>query len=94
MCIRDRCFLAAALILSQPVDGEDDIHAKNRVWILVFFALQALGALYVSYRTYRSKVTIHDHLLVAMLGRITNAGRPWSRHFGSKCAAFFVLEIL
>ena len=63
------CFAVAVVILSQPNDKEDEIHAKNRVWCLVFFAVQASGALYLAYRAYREKLLLDDQLAVAMLTR-------------------------
>ena len=63
------CFAAAAFILAQPDGKEDERHAKNRVWALGFFAVQALGATYVSYRSYRERLVLSDQLVAAMLTR-------------------------
>ena len=63
------CFVVAVLILSQPDDKENEIHAKNRVWCLGFFGVQALGAFFLAYKSYRKTLTLDDQLMVAMLTR-------------------------
>lgn len=63
------CFAVAVTILSQPDENEEQHHAKNRMWSLAFFAIQASGALYLAYKSYRDKLTLDDQLVVAMLTR-------------------------
>ena len=63
------CFAVAVFILAQPNDGEDELHAKNRMWSLVFFAVQAIGAAYITYKSYRNTLDVQHQLVVSMLTR-------------------------